>query len=59
MAVLNVRKTAFESLIRQGKSAEEMATSMWGSRWTAADGRELEEAVELTKRGLLFLGVKQ
>ena len=59
MAVLNVRKTAFETLIRQGKSAEEMAASEWGSRWTAADGRDLEEAVELTKRGLLFLGVKQ
>jgi RNA exonuclease 1 len=59
MAVLNVRKTAFETLIRQGKSTEEIALSTWGSRWTAADGRELEEAVELTKRGLLFLGVKQ
>lgn len=59
MAVLNVRKTAFETLIRQGKSTEEMASSTWGSRWTAADGRELEAAVELTKRGLLFLGVKQ
>jgi len=59
MAVLNVRKTTFETLIRQGKSAEEIAASEWGSRWTAADGRDLEEAVELTKRGLLFLGVKQ
>jgi RNA exonuclease 1 len=26
--------------------------------WTMADARELEEAVEVTKRGLLFLGVK-
>lgn len=25
--------------------------------WTAADGRELEEQVELAKRGLLFLAI--
>ncbi|KAF8629302.1 hypothetical protein AX15_003519 [Amanita polypyramis BW_CC] len=59
MALLNARKTAFESGIRQGKSPEQMVASPWGGRWTAADGRDLEEAVELTKRGLLFLGVKQ
>ena len=59
MALLNARKTAFEIGIRQGKSPEQMAASPWGGRWTAADGRDLEEAVELTKRGLLFLGVKQ
>ena len=59
MALLNTCKTAFETAIKQGKSEEEMAASPWGGRWTAADGRELEEAVELTKRGLLFLGVKQ
>ncbi|PPQ96168.1 hypothetical protein CVT26_004804, partial [Gymnopilus dilepis] len=28
-------------------------------RWTSADARDLEEAVELARRGLLFLGVKQ
>ncbi|KAF8626807.1 hypothetical protein AX17_006464 [Amanita inopinata Kibby_2008] len=59
MALLNARKSAFETAIRQGKSAEEMAASPWGGKWTAADGRDLEEAVELAKRGLLFLGIKQ
>ncbi|KAK2461339.1 hypothetical protein APHAL10511_006866 [Amanita phalloides] len=59
MAILNVRKTAFETGIRQGKSQEEMAAGPGGGKWSSADGRELEEVVELTKRGLLFLGVKQ
>ncbi|KAF8907850.1 hypothetical protein CPB84DRAFT_1767719 [Gymnopilus junonius] len=30
-----------------------------GLRWTMSDARDLEEAVELARRGLLFLGVKQ
>ncbi|KAI6021580.1 hypothetical protein BKA83DRAFT_4284172 [Pisolithus microcarpus] len=47
MSVLNARKSAFESAIRN--------RSEW---WTAADGRELEEEVERAKRGLLFLGIK-
>ncbi|KAM6501517.1 ribonuclease H [Amanita muscaria] len=59
MALLNARKMAFETAIRQGKSPEEMLASPWGGKWSSADGRDLEEAVELTKRGLLFLGVKQ
>lgn len=56
MAALNARKTAFESAVRAGKSGEEMARE--DLRWSMADSRELEEAVELAKRGLLFLGVK-
>lgn len=54
MALLNARKTAFESAIRSGLPAEELGPDM---RWSAADGRDLEEAVALAKRGLLFLGV--
>ncbi|GLB45049.1 putative EXOIII [Lyophyllum shimeji] len=56
MAALNARKTAFESAIRSGKTPEELGADV---RWTAADARELEAAVELAKRGLLFLGIKQ
>lgn len=55
MASLNARKSAFESAIRGGKNAEDMDRADW---WTASNGRELEEEVEKTKRGLLFLGVK-
>ncbi len=57
MAELNARKTAFEGALKMGKSVEEIASST-GTRWTSADGRELEEEVEKAKRGLLFLGVK-
>lgn len=53
MLVLNARKTQFETALRSGKTPEELDI-----RWTAADGRDLEEAVELARRGLLFLGVK-
>lgn len=55
MAELNARKSAFETAIRSGKNPEELDAS---SRWTSADGRDLEEEVEKAKRGLLFLGVK-
>lgn len=55
MAELNARKSAFETAIRSGKNLEELDAS---SRWTSADGRDLEEEVEKAKRGLLFLGVK-
>ncbi|KAJ7502509.1 hypothetical protein B0H11DRAFT_2223419 [Mycena galericulata] len=54
MAVLNARKSAFESAIRSGLPAEELGPDV---RWSASDGRDLEEAVALAKRGLLFLGV--
>jgi RNA exonuclease 1 len=58
MTILNARKTAFETAFRGGKSLTEMTEEM-GLRWTTADARDLEEAVELTRRGLLFLGIKQ
>lgn len=56
MSALNSRKTAFETAIRSGKNGEDLNPDQ---KWTAADARELEEAVELARRGLLFLGVKQ
>lgn len=58
MTLLNARKTAFETAYRSGKNLTEMTEKM-GLSWTTADGRDLEEAVELAKRGFLFLGIKQ
>ncbi|KAG7452034.1 ribonuclease H-like protein [Guyanagaster necrorhizus] len=55
MAALNARKAAFEAAIRSGKPSDGLQPE---ERWTAAHVRELESAVEMTKRGLLFLGVK-
>ncbi|KAI0092376.1 ribonuclease H-like protein [Irpex rosettiformis] len=55
MAALNARKSAFENAVRSVKSSEELESDI---RWTSADGRALEEAVEKAKRGLLFLGIK-
>jgi RNA exonuclease 1 len=55
MAALGARKTAFEQAVRHGVSPEEIVAEM---RWTAQDGRLLEEEVEKAKRGLLFLCVK-
>ncbi|KAK0217668.1 ribonuclease H [Armillaria nabsnona] len=55
MAALNARKAAFETAIRSGKPSDGLQPE---ERWTAAHVRELESAVEVTKRGLLFLGVK-
>jgi RNA exonuclease 1 len=61
MSALNVRKNAFESALKSGKTPEEVGAGVngVGLRWTAADARDLEEAVELARRGLVFLGVKQ
>ncbi|KAG6856294.1 hypothetical protein H0H87_005778 [Tephrocybe sp. NHM501043] len=56
MAQLNARKAQFENAVRNGKTSEEMVPDV---RWTTSDGRDLEGAVELAKRGLLFLGIKQ
>jgi RNA exonuclease 1 len=50
-----MHSVVFESAIKGGKKTEEMVRSEW---WTASDGRELEEAVEKAKQGLLFLGIK-
>ncbi|KAJ2920031.1 hypothetical protein MD484_g489, partial [Candolleomyces efflorescens] len=58
MTQLNSRKAQFDNALRAGKSPEEIASGENGVRWTAADGRELEEAVELARRGLVFVGVK-
>jgi len=57
MAILNARRTAFETAYRGGKSVEEMNGE--GLSWTTADARDLEDAVEFARRGLLFLGIKQ
>lgn len=64
MSALNMRKNAFESALKSGKTPEEVGVGVggvggMGLKWTAADARDLEEAVELAKRGLVFLGVKQ
>jgi RNA exonuclease 1 len=55
MSALNARKAAFEQAIRLGLPTSDLAPEL---RWTAADGRELEEEVERAKRGLLFLCMK-
>ena len=52
MSQLQARKSAFENAIRGGGLKEGLPA---GVTWTMADGRELEEAVERAKRGLLFL----
>ena len=57
MAALNSRKSAFDIAYKSGKTPEELARD--GIMWSASDGRELEQEVELARRGLLFLGVKQ
>ena len=55
MTALNTRKANFEGLLRSGKTAENIEKEDW---WTSGDARELEEEVEMAKRGLLFLSVK-
>jgi len=58
MSALNMRKSVFDTAYKSGgKTPEELAQD--GITWSASDGRELEEEVELARRGLLFLGVKQ
>ncbi|KAF7304934.1 Ribonuclease H [Mycena kentingensis (nom. inval.)] len=41
------------AIVENGKEEEKQDDI----RWSASDGRDLEEAVELARRGLLFLGV--
>ncbi|KAG6896567.1 hypothetical protein C0992_007419 [Termitomyces sp. T32_za158] len=55
MAQLSARKMSFDNALRNGKTPEEMGPDL---RWTSSDMRDLEGAVELAKRGLLFLGIK-
>ena len=57
MSTLNLRKNAFDTAYKSGKTPEELTRD--GVTWSASDGRELEQEVELARRGLLFLGVKQ
>lgn len=53
MSALNARKAQFDTAIKSGKAPETLDI-----RWTAADVRDLEGAVELARRGLLFMGIK-
>ena len=55
MAALNARKNAFENAMRNGKLTDDLGPD---ERWTSAYVRDLESSVEITKRGLLFLGIK-
>jgi RNA exonuclease 1 len=74
MADLNARKLVFDKIVKakQGNAAsggegegggegggasilEGVPRELW---WTASEARQLEEQVELAKRGLLFLAVK-
>ena len=63
MVDLQKRKAAWEAMV-SAKTAASLSTgpSMSSSdpevRWTTADVRALEDAVELAKRGLLFLAIK-
>ncbi|KAL1750700.1 hypothetical protein FB107DRAFT_223404 [Schizophyllum commune] len=50
MVNLGRKRGAWEAAIRNGSDPAE--------KWTMEDMRQLEEAVEVAKRGLLFLGVK-
>ncbi|KAG6861476.1 hypothetical protein C0995_016255 [Termitomyces sp. Mi166 len=55
MTQLSARKALFDNALRSGKKPEELGPDL---RWTSSDMRDLEGAVELAKRGLLFLGIK-
>ena len=57
MSALNLQKNIFDTGYKNGKSPDELR--MDGIKWSMGDGRELEHEVELAKRGLLFLGIKQ
>lgn len=54
MSLLQTRKSSFENAVRGGGGAASEPIPN-GVSWTMSDGRELEEAVEKAKRGLLFL----
>ena len=70
MVALQARRNAFESMmkasvptsgnVKLGSASEEpaAATKAPAVRWTGADARELEEVVELARRGMLFLSMK-
>jgi hypothetical protein len=56
MSSLNAKKNYFENEIRAGKKLEDIPQERW---WSNQDGRHLEDAVAETKKGLLFLYIKQ
>lgn len=70
MVALQAKRSAFESMMRasvptssndiSGSAPVEptAATKESAVRWTGADARELEEVVELARRGMLFLSMK-
>ena len=55
MASLTARKVAFETAVKSGKLSSNLDPS---ETWTMQHVRDLEDSVEMAKRGLLFLGVK-
>jgi len=57
MSILNARKIAFENGLKSGKTPELLREM--GLAWSSAEGRALEESVELARRGLMFIGIKQ
>lgn len=63
MAGLHARKSAFEAAVKTasalaGGQPVGAAPTVGDARWTTQDARDLEEAVEHAKRGLLFLCLK-
>ncbi|KAI5116896.1 hypothetical protein M0805_004164 [Coniferiporia weirii] len=60
MSALQARRAAFENALRAAGTGAGGATSRLPEevRWTSADARTLEETVERTKQGLLFLCLK-
>ena len=61
---LQARKSRFESALRAHLSGSTGAGEGGikelpeGVRWTTGDARDLEEAVERARRGMLFLALK-
>jgi hypothetical protein len=55
MSQLTARKNRFEFAVKSGKPSTALTDD---EKWTSQHVRDLEDAVERTKRGLCFLGVK-
>ena len=70
MVALQARRSAFESMMKASIPTSSkvipntasvgptVATKEPSVKWTGADARELEEVVELARRGMLFLSMK-
>lgn len=62
MVALQARKSAFENALRASQTRSGSGQNPDGApesvRWTASDARDLEEAVERARRGMLFLSLK-